>query len=85
MTKLPKRAASRASLIFWLFASFVLTFIGMSMFADGSGWGLVLMIGSFMMAVRELNLRKKWKRGTRIPMAEYHDDFAIDLGYRKHQ
>ena len=61
MTNLPKRAASSTSLIFWIFVSFVLSFIGMSMFIAGSGWGIVLMIGSFLMAVRELNLRKKWK------------------------
>lgn len=57
--KLPKRAASRAQFIFWQIVAMAFVFTGVTI---GGGAGIVLFFGGFGMSLREMSLRRKWKK-----------------------
>ncbi len=59
---LPKRAASKSQFILWQCVAFMTVFIGTTMLMAGNGVGLILFLGGFGMSLREMSLRRKWKK-----------------------
>lgn len=57
--QLPKRAASRAQFIFWQLVAMAFVFTGVTI---GGGAGIILFFGGFGMSLREMGLRRKWKK-----------------------
>ena len=70
MSKLPKRAASRAQFLFWQMVAFLFMFFGATVLIGGNGAGLILFVGGFGMCLRELGLRRRWKREQRTKAGE---------------
>lgn len=61
MSKLPKRAGSRAQYVFWMIVAVTFSCMGAVLSMAANPLGLILFFGGIGMAMRESGLRRKWK------------------------
>lgn len=66
MKQLPKRAASRAQYVFWIFVAVIMATFGAHYLMNQNEFvGVILFFGGIGMAMRETSLRMKWKKQQR--------------------
>ena len=61
MSKLPKRAGSRAQYVFWMIVAVTFACMGAVLTMAANPLWRVLFFGGIGMAMRESGLRRKWK------------------------